>query len=176
MTLFYVSSLLLIAEHGDNSFGYWYLHAQKLLSYDNVEFVHESSAENHGIWMIYINHIESESFCSGVVKISERYWKRYFSNWLDWLSSETLQWVFWWMQHVLSQVHLLEVFQEQDIFRTSIITRIFPMTHPTMFTLMTMASLWFVDFSLKSSSVNAIGTLAHSGRAAGPSLLIVSQI
>jgi phage baseplate assembly protein gpV len=45
----------------------------------------------------------------------DRYWKRYFSNWLDWLSSETLQWVFWWMQHVLSQVHLLECFQEKDI-------------------------------------------------------------
>jgi hypothetical protein len=112
MTLFYVSSLLLIDEYGDNSFGHWYLHAQELLSYDCVEFVHEASAENREIWMIYINHIESESFCFGVVKISERYWKRYFSNWFDWLSSETLQWVFWWMQHVLSQVHLLESFQE----------------------------------------------------------------
>jgi hypothetical protein len=46
MTLFYVSSFLLITEHGDNSFGCWYLHAQELLSYDGVEFVHESSAEN----------------------------------------------------------------------------------------------------------------------------------
>jgi hypothetical protein len=62
--------------------------------------------------MIYVNHIESETFCSGVVKICERYWKKYFSNWLDWLSSETLQWVFWWMQLVLSQVRLLESFQE----------------------------------------------------------------
>jgi hypothetical protein len=40
------------------------------------------------------------------------------------------------------------------------------MTHPAMFTSMTMASLWFVDFIFKSSSVNVIGTLAHSGRAA----------
>jgi hypothetical protein len=71
MTLFYVPSLLLVTEYGDNSFGRWYLHAQKLLSYDCVEFVHEASAENR------------ESFCSGVVKIFERYWKRYFSNWLD---------------------------------------------------------------------------------------------
>jgi hypothetical protein len=47
------------------------------------------------------------------------------------------------------------------------------MTHPAMFTSMTMASLWFVDFNLKSSSVNVIGTLAHSGHAAGPSLMIV---
>jgi hypothetical protein len=31
---------------------------------------------------------------------------------------------------------------------------------------MTMALLWFVDFIFKSSSVNVIGTLAHSGRAA----------
>jgi hypothetical protein len=83
MALFYVSGLLLIAKHGDDSFGRWYLHAQELLPYDSVEFVHESSAENREIWMIYINHIESESFCSGIVKISERYWKGYFSNWLD---------------------------------------------------------------------------------------------
>jgi hypothetical protein len=47
------------------------------------------------------------------------------------------------------------------------------MTHPAMFTSMTMASLWFVDFNLKSSCVNVIGTLAHSGHAAGPSLMIV---
>jgi hypothetical protein len=112
MPLFYVSGLLLIAKHSDDSFGYWYLHAQELLSYDSVGFVHESSAENREIWMIYVNHIESDSFYSGVVKISERHWKGYISNWLDWLSSETLQWVFWWMQHVLSQVHLFECFQE----------------------------------------------------------------
>jgi hypothetical protein len=42
-----------------------------------------------------------------------------------------------------------------------------------MFTSITMASLWFVDLSLKSSSVNVIGTLAHYGRAAGPSFMIV---
>jgi hypothetical protein len=52
-------------------------------------------------------------------------------------------------------------------------TRIFPMTHPAMFTSMTMASLWFADFNLKSSSVNVIGTLAHYGRTTGPSLMIV---
>jgi hypothetical protein len=38
---------------------------------------------------------------------------------------------------------------------------------------MTMASLWFMDFNLKSSSVKVIGTLAHSGRAAGPWLMMV---
>jgi hypothetical protein len=59
-----------------------------LLSYDCVEFVHEASAKNREIWMIYINHIESESFCSDIVKISERYWKRYFFNWIDWFSSK----------------------------------------------------------------------------------------
>jgi hypothetical protein len=42
-----------------------------------------------------------------------------------------------------------------------------------MFTSMTMASLWFVDFNLKSSSVNVISTLSHSGHATGPSLMIV---
>jgi hypothetical protein len=47
------------------------------------------------------------------------------------------------------------------------------MTHPAMLTLMTKASLWFVDFNLKSSSVNVIDTLAHFGHAAGPSLMIV---
>jgi hypothetical protein len=82
------------------------------LSYDCIEFVHETSAENREIWVIDVNHIKSESFCSGVVKISERYGKGYFSNWLDWFSSETLQWVLWWMQHVLIQVHFLESFQE----------------------------------------------------------------
>jgi hypothetical protein len=30
-----------------------------------------------------------------------------------------------------------------------------------------------LDLSLKSSSVNVIGTLAHSGHAAGPSFMIV---
>jgi hypothetical protein len=52
-------------------------------------------------------------------------------------------------------------------------TRTFPMTHPAMFTSMTIASLWFVYFNLKSSYVNVIGTLAHSGRAVGPSLMTV---
>jgi hypothetical protein len=112
MALFYVSGLLLITKHYDNAFGRWYLHTQELLSYDCIEFVHETSAENREIWMIDVNHIKGESFCSGVVKISERYGKRYFSNWLDWFSSETLQWVLWRMQHVLTQVHFLKSFQE----------------------------------------------------------------
>jgi hypothetical protein len=41
-----------------------------------------------------------------------------------------------------------------------------------MFTLLTMTSLWFVDFNLKSSSVNVIGTLAHFGHAAGPLMIV----
>jgi hypothetical protein len=102
MAFFYVSSLLLIAKHSDNPFGCWYLHAQELLSYDCIEFVHETSTKNREIWVIDVNHIESESFRSGVVKVSERYRKGYFSNWLDWLSFETLQWVLWWMQHMLT--------------------------------------------------------------------------
>jgi hypothetical protein len=36
-----------------------------------------------------------------------------------------------------------------------------------------MGSLWFVDFNLKSSSVNVIFTLSHSGHVAGPSLMTV---
>jgi hypothetical protein len=51
--------------------------------------------------------------------------------------------------------------------------KIFLKTYPDIFTLMTMASLWFVDFNLKSSSVNVISTLAHSGHAAAPSLMMV---
>jgi hypothetical protein len=39
-------------------------------------------------------------------------------------------------------------------------TKTFPMTHPAMFTSMTMASWWSVDFNLKSCSGNVIGTLA----------------
>jgi hypothetical protein len=112
MALFYVSSLLLITKHCDNPFGCWYLHTQELLSYNCIEFVPETSAKNHEIWVIDVNHIKGETFCSGVVKISERYWKGYFSNWLDWFPSETLQSVLWWMQHVLTQVHFLESFQE----------------------------------------------------------------
>jgi hypothetical protein len=42
-----------------------------------------------------------------------------------------------------------------------------------MFTLMTMVSLSIADFNLKSSLVKVIGTLAYSGRAAGPSLMMV---
>jgi hypothetical protein len=47
------------------------------------------------------------------------------------------------------------------------------MIHPAMFTSMTMASLRIADFSLKSSSMKVIGTLAHSGRAARQSLMMV---
>jgi hypothetical protein len=50
------------------------------LSYDCIEFVHETFVENHEIWVIDVNHIKSDSFCSGVVKISERYGKGYISN------------------------------------------------------------------------------------------------
>jgi hypothetical protein len=112
MTLFYVLSLLLIAEYCDNSFWSWHLHAQEALPYDCIEFVHETSAENREVWMVHINHIKSESICSSVVKDPERYRKRYFSYWLDWFPSETQQWVFWWMQHMMTQIHLLESFQE----------------------------------------------------------------
>jgi hypothetical protein len=83
MALFYVSSLLLITKHSNNPFGCWYLHTQELLSYDCIKFVHETSAENREVWVIDVNYIKSESFCSGIVKISERYKKRYFSNWFD---------------------------------------------------------------------------------------------
>jgi hypothetical protein len=58
MALLYISGLLLIAKHGDDSFGRWYFHAQKLLPYDIIKIVHESCAKNREIWMIYINHIE----------------------------------------------------------------------------------------------------------------------
>jgi hypothetical protein len=68
MAFFYVSGLLLIAEHCDNPFGRWYLHTQELLSYDCIELVHETFAENHEVWMIDVNHIKDEGFCSGVVK------------------------------------------------------------------------------------------------------------
>jgi hypothetical protein len=112
MALFYVSGLLLIAKHCDNPFGRWYIHIQELLFYDCIKFFQKTSTENREIWMIDVNHIKGENFCSGVVKISKRYGKRYFSNWLDWFSSETLQWVLYGMQHVLTQVHFLESFQE----------------------------------------------------------------
>jgi hypothetical protein len=74
---------LLIAKHSDNPFGCWYPYTQELLSYDCIEFVHETSAENREIWVIDVNHIKSESFYSGIVKISEGYEKGYLSNWLD---------------------------------------------------------------------------------------------
>jgi hypothetical protein len=89
-----------------------YLHAQELLPYDYVKFVHEASAENGEVWLINVDHIKDESLYSGVVEISEGYRKRYLSNWFDWFSSETLQWVFRRVPHVLAQVHLLESFLE----------------------------------------------------------------
>jgi hypothetical protein len=52
-------------------------------------------------------------------------------------------------------------------------TTMLPITHPAMFTSMTMASLWFIDLSLKYCLVKVIGTLAHFGHVAGPSLIIV---
>jgi hypothetical protein len=90
MAFFYVSGLLLIVEYCDNPLGCRYLHTQELLPYDYVEFVHEASAENREVWVINVDHIKGECLCSGIVKISEGYRKRYLSNWLDWFSSETL--------------------------------------------------------------------------------------
>jgi hypothetical protein len=91
------------------------------LSYDCVEFVHEASAKNRKVRVIDVDHIKDESLCSGIFKISEGYRKSYLSNWLDWFPSETMQWVFWQMQHVLAQVHFLESFQELNVSQTSII-------------------------------------------------------
>jgi hypothetical protein len=48
MALFYVPGLLLITKHGDDSFGRWYLHAQELLSYDSIEFIHEFWKDRNG--------------------------------------------------------------------------------------------------------------------------------
>jgi hypothetical protein len=70
--------------------GVRYLHTQELLSYGCAEFVHESFAENRKVWVIDVDHIEGEILCSGIVKISEGNRKRYISNWLNWLPSETL--------------------------------------------------------------------------------------
>jgi hypothetical protein len=81
-----------------------------------VEFVHETSAKNRKVWVINVDHIKGESLCSGIVEISKGYRKRYFSHWLDWFSFETLQWVFRRVQHVLAQVHLLESFEEQNVY------------------------------------------------------------
>jgi hypothetical protein len=75
MAFFYVSGLLLIAEHCDNPFGRWYIRTQELLSNDCIKFVHETSTENREIWMINVNHIKGEGLCSGIVLISERYGK-----------------------------------------------------------------------------------------------------
>jgi hypothetical protein len=44
--------------------------------------------------MIHVDYVESESFGSGIVKISEGYRQSYLSHWLDWFSSETPQQVF----------------------------------------------------------------------------------
>jgi hypothetical protein len=72
----------------------------------------EASAENRKVRVIDVDHIKGKSLCLGIVKISEGYRKRYLSNWLDWFSSETLQWIFWRVQHVLAQVRFLKSFQE----------------------------------------------------------------
>jgi hypothetical protein len=66
VTLFNVSSFLLIAEHSANFFWCWHLHTQELLPYHNIKLVQESSAENHEVWMVYVDHIESECFGSGI--------------------------------------------------------------------------------------------------------------
>jgi hypothetical protein len=63
------------------------------------------------------------------------------------------------MQHVLAEVHFSKVFKNKMSVELPLSTKIFPMTHPAIFTSMIMASLWFVDFNLKSSSVKVIGTL-----------------
>jgi hypothetical protein len=73
-----------------------------------------------------------------------------------------------WLRFIFSKV-----FKNRMSVELPLSTKIFPMTYPDIFTSMTMASLWFTDFNLKSSSVKVIGTLAHFGRAAGPSLMIV---
>jgi hypothetical protein len=77
--------------------------------------------KNREVWVINVDHIKGEIFCSGIVEISEGNRKRYLSDWLDWFSSKTLQWVFRRLQHVLAQVHLLESFQEQNVCQTSIV-------------------------------------------------------
>jgi hypothetical protein len=71
MAFFYVSGLLLIAKNCDNPLGCSYLHAQELLPYDCIKFVHEASAENRVVWVINVDHIKDEGLCSGIVEISE---------------------------------------------------------------------------------------------------------
>jgi hypothetical protein len=71
MAFFYVSGLLLIAEHYDNPFGRRYLHTQELLSYDCIKFVHEASPENREVPVINVNQIKCERLYSGIVQISE---------------------------------------------------------------------------------------------------------
>jgi hypothetical protein len=93
VTLFNASSFLLIAEHSNNSLWCWHLHTQELLPYDSIELVHESSAENREIWIVHVDHIESECFGSGIVKVSKGYMQSYFSYSLDWFPSEAQQWV-----------------------------------------------------------------------------------
>jgi hypothetical protein len=66
-----------------------------------------------------------------------------------------------------------KVFMNRISAELPLSTRTFPVTHPAIFTSVTMASLWSVDFNLKSFPVNVIGTLAQFGRVAGPSLMIV---
>jgi hypothetical protein len=69
---------------------------------------------------------------------------------------------------IFLKVSMNRIFAELPLF-----TKTFPITHPAMLPSMTMASLWSVHFNLKSHLANVISTLAHSGRAARPSLMTV---
>jgi hypothetical protein len=88
LALLYVSSFLLITEYYEDSFGCLDFHTQELLPYHVIELIDEPSTEDCEVWMIHVDYIKCESFCSSVIKISKRYWKSYLSRWLDWLSSE----------------------------------------------------------------------------------------
>jgi hypothetical protein len=173
MAFFYVSGLLLITEHCDNPFGRWYLHTQELLSYDYFKFVHESPVENREVRVINVNHIKCEGLYSGVVQISERHWKWYLTNWLDWFSSETLQWVLWRMQHMLTQVYFLECFEEQNVCRTSIVHQNFPDNPSSYVHLNDHAIIVIRGFQFEILVCESDWHLGHSGRAAGPSLMMV---
>jgi hypothetical protein len=138
MAFFYVSGLLLIAEYGDNPLGCRYLHAQELLPYDYVKFVHETSAENREVWVINVDHIKGESLCYGVVEISEGYMKRYL--YLVFLRNLamgiSIGGNMCWLRFIFSKV-----FKNKMSVELPLSTRTFPMIHPAMFTSMTMASL-----------------------------------
>jgi hypothetical protein len=42
-----------------------------MLPYDSIKLVHETSAENREVWVVNVNYIESETFRSGILEISE---------------------------------------------------------------------------------------------------------